>query len=72
MSFLNVNYEFKSYGSYYEESYDDKLDFGIHSPYYQTHLLESWNNLLEIVEDSSKRHKGTFSKCLKELTRYNS
>ena len=53
-SLLNVNYEFKSYGSWYERSFNDKVGAWIQSSYSHTHLFKSWNKLLKVVEDSSK------------------
>ena len=40
----------------------DILEPWIHSPHSYSHLLESWNKLLEIIEDSLKRLEGTLSK----------
>ena len=42
------------------------------NPHHHTHLLESWNNLLEVVEDSSNIFKGTSLECPKELSKLNS
>ena len=42
-SLLNVNNEFKSYGSWYESYHDDKLDACIHSPHSHINFVESWN-----------------------------
>ena len=50
----------------------DSVDSWIHSPHSNAHLLESWNKLLEIVEDSSKRLKGTFSKNSEEPSKLDS
>lgn len=66
---LNMNYELKSYFSLHEWSCDDKVDSWIHSSHSNSHLLDCWNKLLDVIEDSSKRIKGTFSKYLKELSR---
>ena len=60
---LNVNYEFNSYGSWYEGSRDDKVESLIHSHNSHYHLFMSWNKILEIVVDSSKG--------LKRLSQYN-
>ena len=56
-----MNYEFKSYGSWYEGSHDDKVDSWI-NPLHHSHFIESWNKLLGVVEDSSKWLEGTLSK----------
>ena len=55
-----MNYEFKSYGSWYEGSHDNEVDPWIFSHHSHTHLLESWKKLLEIVEDPSNNSNGLF------------
>ena len=47
------------------------VDIWIHSPHSHAHLLEFWNKLLEVVEDSSKGLKKTLSKGAKELSKLN-
>ena len=49
----------------------DIVDSPIHSFYSHTHLFESWNKLLEVVKDSSKRLEGTLSKGTEELSKLN-
>ena len=57
----------KSYDSWYEGSHDKKIESWINSVHPNTQLLESWNNLLDVVVDSTKRLTGTLSKGLEEF-----
>ena len=69
---LNMNYEFKSFDSWYGGSHDDKVESWINSLHPHTTLLESWNKLLEVVDDSSKGLKGIFLVHSKEFSKLNS
>ena len=43
----------------------------IHFPQSHAHLLESWNKLLEVVEESSKGLEWTLSKGSEKLSKLN-
>ena len=49
----------------------DILDSCICSHHTHSHLLEYWNKLLEVVEESSIRLEGTLSKGSEELSKLN-